>query len=119
MTLNQYQGQAAGQAQVSRFHLIALFALALFAGTNAWAQLETGEIRLSVTDPSNLPLASSSGVLISDASHTQRTFNTDDQGRFTFAHLPFGFYRLAVEHPGFQRFTTLVEVRSAVPRKVA
>src|ERR1017187_9007209 len=84
----------------------------------AWAQLETGEIRLSVTDPSGRPLPSSSGVLASDASHTQRGFATDGQGHFTFEHLPFGMYRLTIGHSGFQKYEMLVEVRSAVPREV-
>lgn len=81
------------------------------------AQLETGQVRLTVSDPSGLALPSS-GSLASDASHTRRVFATDDQGRFTFDHLPFGVYRLVVEHSSFQRYETLVEIRSAIPREV-
>ena len=84
----------------------------------ALAQTESGQVRLTVSDPSSLALPSS-GSLGSDASHTQRVFTTDDQGRFTFDHLPFGIYRLVVEHNGFQKYTTLIEIRSAIPREVA
>jgi outer membrane cobalamin receptor len=90
----------------------------LAAYSCAWGQLETGEIRLSVTDPSGRPLASSSGVLASEASHTERGFATDGQGHFVFEHLPFGVYRLTIEHSGFQKYATLLEVRSAVPHEV-
>jgi outer membrane cobalamin receptor len=98
-----------------RVHWIAVSALCLAACSPVWAQLETGEIRLSVTDPSGLPLSSSTGAVLSEASNTQRIFTTDDQGRFTFARLPFGVYRLTVEHTGFQKYSALVEVRSAIP----
>ena len=101
-----------------RFYWVVLLAMGLAAGPAARAQLETGEVRLSVVDPSGLPVAGSSGMLLSDASHTERGFLTDDQGRFTFTHLPFGVYRLTLEHSGFQNYSALVEVRSAVPREV-
>ncbi|HLG97688.1 MAG TPA: TonB-dependent receptor [Bryobacteraceae bacterium] len=103
---------------VCRAPWTAIFALGLFACAPVWAQLETGEIRLSVTDPSGLPLPSSSGAVSSEASNTQRTFTTDDQGRFTFAHLPFGVYRVTVEHSGFEKHSELVDVRSAIPHEL-
>jgi hypothetical protein len=98
--------------------MAALFAVELILCSNAFAQIDTGEIRLSVSDPSGLPLAASSGALISDVSRTQRLFKTDEQGRFTFTHLPFGVYHITVTHTGFQNFSTLIEVRSAIPRDV-
>ena len=104
-------------ARLSRWSAPLLMAFA--TGFCALAQLETGEIRLSVTDPAGLALPSSSGGLGSDASHTQRTFRTDTEGKFTFSRLPFGVYRLSVEHAGFQRYTALVEVRSAIPRELS
>jgi outer membrane cobalamin receptor len=94
----------------------ALALLVAMGATPAWTQLETGEIRLLVEDPSGLPLPASSGVLISDASNTRRPFETDALGRFTFTHLPFGVYRITVSHAGFQPLSTLVSVRSALPR---
>ena len=81
------------------------------------AQLQNGEIRVQVSDPSGLPLPSSL-ALVSDATRTERSFKTDDAGRFTFQHLPFGLYHLTVDHAGFQPFSTLTEIRSAVPKEI-
>ncbi|MBI2681450.1 MAG: carboxypeptidase regulatory-like domain-containing protein, partial [Candidatus Solibacter usitatus] len=81
------------------------------------AQVEIGELRLSVTDPSGLALPSA-GILVSDASQTRREFNTDDTGHFTFQRLPFGLYRITVEHANFTTSSQLIEIRSAVPREL-
>lgn len=91
--------------------------LLLLVSGSASAQVDAGELRLSVTDPTGLALPSS-GTLASDASQTRREFNTDHAGRFIFQHLPFGPYRLRVAHSGFADSSMLVEVRSAVPREI-
>lgn len=96
----------------------AVFALGLSLCTALLAQLDTGEIRVSVIDPNGLPLPSSTVTALSEASNTHRTFTTDSQGRFTFAHLPFGVYRLTVGHEGFQDHSELVHVQSGVPLEV-
>ena len=80
-------------------------------------QVDTGELRLSVSDSTGLALPSS-GTLVSALSQTRREFKTDDAGRFTFQHLPFGMYRLTVDHASFARSTSLIEIRSAVPREI-
>ena len=82
----------------------------------AWGQLDTGELRLSVADSTGLALPSS-GALVSEVTQTRRNFQTDDAGHFTFQHLPFGIYRLTVEHAGFGPASSLIEIRSAVPRE--
>lgn len=82
----------------------------------AFAQVDSGELRLSVTDSTGLALPSS-GTLVSQASQTSREFRTDDAGRCTFQHLPFGLYRLTVAHAGFSTLSTVLEIRSAVPRE--
>jgi len=91
--------------------------LLLLACGLGWAQVDTGELRLSIADSTGLALPSS-GTLVSSASQTRREFKTDDSGRFTFQHLPFGMYRLTVEHPGFTPVSSLIEIRSSVPRDV-
>jgi outer membrane cobalamin receptor len=90
--------------------------LLFFAGV-ACAQLGTGELRLSVTDPTGLPLPSS-GTLVGDASRIERGFEANDAGQFTFQHLPSGRYRLSVRHSGFAPSSTLVEIRSGVPVEI-
>lgn len=80
-------------------------------------QVDQGELRLAVADPAGLALPSA-GTLVSAASQTRREFKTGDAGRFTFQHLPFGTYRLTVEHAGFTPSSSLIEIRSALPREV-
>jgi len=92
-------------------------AVVVCGASPAPAQLASGEIRLTVNDATGLPLAAS-GVLTSDSSGTERTFETDTGGRFAFARLPFGAYRLVVHAPGFSPRTEIVDVRSALPREV-
>jgi len=77
-------------------------------------QVDTGELRLALADATGLPLPST-GTLLSQATQTRRAFKTDDTGRYTFQHLPFGRYRLTVEHPGFLTASALLEIRSPVP----
>lgn len=90
-------------------------ALLLLSTVLAWGQVDKGELRLAVSDSTGLALPSS-GVLVSNASQTRREFKTDDTGHFTFQHLPFGIYRMTVERAGFTPASSLIEIRSAVPR---
>jgi outer membrane cobalamin receptor len=89
--------------------------LILFAAQPALGQIDTGVLRLTVTDSTGFVLPSS-GTLVSEASQTRREFTTGDTGRFTFQHLPFGVYRLSVARTGFSEYSTVLEIRSAVPR---
>ncbi len=81
------------------------------------AQFETGEIRVFVTDPTNLPLPSSL-ILTSQASRTRREYQTNNSGQFTFQHLPFAVYHLTVQHAGFAPYAATIDIHSAVPRDV-
>jgi outer membrane cobalamin receptor len=83
----------------------------------AFSQVQSGEVRVRITDPSGLPLPSTVS-LTSEASRTHRDAKTTDAGEFTFQHLPFGVYQLIVERPGFMRSSTTVEVRSSVPKEL-
>jgi outer membrane cobalamin receptor len=79
------------------------------------AQVERGEIRLSVVDQTGLPLAAT-GTLTSEAPQLLRNFSIDATGKFTLQELPFGVFRLIIEREGFGPASTVVEVRTAVPR---
>jgi hypothetical protein len=90
-----------------RFALLAL----------AWplcAQWGTGELRIQVSDPAGLALEAPV-TLVSQANQVRQKFSTDASGRYTVKALPFGLYKLQVEHAGFSPFTELLEVRSQVP----
>jgi hypothetical protein len=69
------------------------------------AQRGTGELRLSVLDDTGAGVEAS-GTLLSQAIQLRLTFTTDDQGRYTARHLPFGVYRLNIERPGFGSVST-------------
>ncbi|MCU1386338.1 MAG: TonB-dependent receptor [Acidobacteria bacterium] len=81
------------------------------------AQLSTGELRLAVVDATGLAVPAA-GTLASDASLTNRPFDTDQAGRVTFDRLPPGRYRLTVAGGGFTPHTELVDIRSALPREI-
>src|SRR4051794_28252736 len=63
------------------------------------AQVERGELQLLVSDRTGLPVRAA-GTLTSEAPQLARAFSTDDRGRFTLQNLPFGVYRLILEHAG-------------------
>ncbi|HYL35223.1 MAG TPA: TonB-dependent receptor [Bryobacteraceae bacterium] len=81
-----------------------------------FAQSDTGELRLKVTDQAGLPVPSSV-ELLSQANQVRRNLETDTDGALVVKRLPFGMYRIRVEHPGFAPLSELVEIRSAVPKE--
>ena len=91
-------------------HLVILLAAALPVA----AQSATGELRLKVTDPQGLFLRATAD-LASDATQFHRSFTADSTGLVTARNLPFGLYRLRVEHEGFSTFDDLIEIRTALP----
>ncbi|MEN3337574.1 MAG: hypothetical protein V7647_1250 [Acidobacteriota bacterium] len=79
-----------------------------------FSQSNTGELRLTVTDPGGLPLPGSV-QLSSESTQIEQTLQTDPQGRASARRLPFGRYRISVSRAGFTPFAALVDVRSALP----
>jgi len=77
-------------------------------------QSSTGELRLRVTDPDGLAIKASAQIA-SDANQFHRVYVTDEAGALTAHSLPFGRYRLRVEHEGFSAYDGLIEIRSALP----
>jgi hypothetical protein len=88
--------------------------LFLISGFPLLGQSNTGELRLSVIDPSGLGVKSSV-ELVCEANQFQQSFETDEGGNVVAKRLPFGVYRLRVERSGFAEFTDSVEIRSAIP----
>src|SRR3984885_13821574 len=78
------------------------------------AQRTTGELRLTITDPSGLGLKSTV-ELVSEANDYRYTFTTDDQGNLDARRLPYGIYQVRIEAPAFARVFEPVEIRSALP----
>ncbi len=78
------------------------------------AQSNTGELRLTVTDPSGSGLKSTV-QLVSDASQYRHTFTTDDHGNLDARRLPYGIYQVQIHAPAFAQLSESVDIRSALP----
>src|SRR5271157_5605412 len=96
------------QVAMDRILVVFLLVAPLFAQSN------TGELRLKVTDPAGLGLKSSV-ELISEANHYRQAFLTDDAGDLVVKRLPFGLYNLEVRHATFTPVSQSLEIRSASP----
>jgi outer membrane cobalamin receptor len=88
--------------------------LFFFSAALLFAQNETGELRLTIQDPSGLALPSSVD-LVSESNQYRRSFSTDAEGKLVARRLPFGLYRVRVQHEGFTPASELIEIRSAIP----
>jgi hypothetical protein len=92
----------------------ALIIAALLWAFPMLAQSTTGELRLTVTDPSGLAVRSTV-ELISQSSEYRHTFTTDDQGNLDAKRLPYGIYQARIRAQGFAEVSESVEIRSALP----
>ena len=91
-----------------RHYIFILLASALFA------QNETGELRLTVTDQSGSAVPAD--VEIRSGSNDYRvTLQTDREGSLVAKRLPFGLYQLKVRRSGFTPYSKLLEIRSRLP----
>jgi outer membrane cobalamin receptor len=89
-------------------------ALFLLCTAPLFAQSNSGELRIKVTDPAGLGVRSSV-ELVCEANQFRKTLATDEAGEITVKRLPFGVYNIQIEHHGFAEFADSVEVRSAIP----
>ena len=67
------------------------------------AQTATGVIRGTVQDPTGAVVIDVHVTLVDEATNQRREQRTNEEGFFEFRALPFGNYRLEVEHPGFKK----------------
>jgi hypothetical protein len=79
-----------------------------------FAQTSTGELRLTITDSGQLPLAASV-ELVSEINQVHEDIKSDPVGVVVAKRLPFGVYRLTVTRDGFAPFVGTVDIRSALP----
>jgi hypothetical protein len=78
------------------------------------AQSTSGELRLTITDPTGSGLKSTV-ELVSQSNDYRNTFTTDDQGNLDAKRLPYGIYRAQIRAQGFAEVSESVEIRSALP----
>ena len=78
------------------------------------AQSNSGELRLTVTDPSGLSVKCTVEI-VSQSNQYRHTFTTDTQGNLDAKRLPYGLYQVQIQAPGFAEVSESVEIRSALP----
>lgn len=95
----------------------AIKVLSLLAMGAAWsllAQVNTGELRVVVTDPAgaapHVPVTVSS-----EGTHYRNTLTTDSSGAIDCKELPFGIYSVQVDRPGFAPASISADIHSAIP----
>ena len=88
--------------------------LVVLLAAGQFGQSGAGELRLTVTDPSGLPVRGHV-ALVSAANQVAQNADTDAAGAFVAKRLPFGRYRLEVASPGFAPYTALIDIQSELP----
>ncbi|HKE24459.1 MAG TPA: TonB-dependent receptor [Bryobacteraceae bacterium] len=78
----------------------------------------SGTLRGSVLDPSQAAIPGATVEIANPVAHFRQQAQTDAQGRFLFANLPFHSYHLTASAPAFQTHEQDLDVRSAVPVEV-
>jgi hypothetical protein len=93
---------------------LSLLFLGVLSGTGSAlrAQSSTGEIRLTVKDPSDAAVQAS-GTLRNLAGGSPQPFQTDASGMYTATNLAQGRYRLEVSKSGFRTLITQIDVLAA------
>jgi len=90
--------------------LLLLLAVPAFA----FAQSNSGELLLNVTDPAGLGVKTNV-QLICHANGYRNSLETSDQGELDARRLPFGIYQVTIAEPGFATVSESVEIRSLTP----
>jgi hypothetical protein len=79
-----------------------------------YCQSNSGELRLTVTDPSGIAVKTTLQIN-SEANQYRKTLATNDQGNLDVQRLPYGIYQLEISQPGFAAVSESVEIRSSIP----
>jgi len=87
--------------------------LVLFAAAQ-FGQSSTGELRLTVSDPSGLPIQSRV-ALVSEVNQVAQRLETDANGTLVAKRLPFGRYRVEVTQSGFAPYLVSLDIQSVLP----
>jgi hypothetical protein len=83
----------------------------------AWGQVDSGELRLKIVDPSGAG-AKTAIELISSGNAYDKRFVSDEAGTLSIKQVPFGVYRVEVQRAGFAKTSQMVEIGSAIPLEV-
>src|ERR1017187_3852993 len=88
-------------------------AVALLAALPTKAQ-SAGTIRGSVLDPLGLVIKGATVQIQNPVSHYSQSTQTDSQGAFVFANIPYNPYHVSAVAPGFQSAEQDADVRSPI-----
>lgn len=94
--------------------MTSILAAVFVLGFGQFGQVNSGELRLTVVDPSGLALQGAV-ELVSEANHVRERLQTDQQGSLIARRLPFGKYHVSVTREGFAPFAGVIEIGSALP----
>ena len=89
--------------------IVSLLAI-LLVPVSAVAQVDTGAIRGTVTDPSGAVVANAKVVLLNEATGLTLSATSGKDGTYTFEPVKIGSYTASVEAPGFKKATSRVTV---------
>ncbi|MGA6985495.1 MAG: TonB-dependent receptor [Terriglobales bacterium] len=99
---------------MKRFAAVFVFCVLVFFGESMFAQSNSGELRLKVTDPAGLAVKTTVQIT-NEANQYRNTLTTNDQGRLEVQRLPYGIYQVQIRTQGFAEVSEPVEIRSALP----
>jgi Carboxypeptidase regulatory-like domain len=91
-----------------------IFAILMLYATCALAQVNSGELRLRVLDPSGAGVKAVVNLTNAGSGYSN-TFTTDSAGPSSVQPLAYGIYLLSIEYQGFASVSQPVVVRSAIP----
>ena len=88
--------------------------LVIGAAWSLLAQVNTGELRVVVTDPAG-PASHVAVTVSSEGTHYRNILTTNASGAIDCKELPFGMYSVQVDRPGFAPVSISAEIHSAIP----
>jgi len=91
-----------------------LLTLFLLVALRATAQVNYGELRLRIVDPSGAGIQATVELSCVGDGYDE-TFTSDSSGTLAVQTMPYGVYQIQIKKPGFAPYTTSVELRSALP----
>src|SRR5665213_654877 len=86
----------------------------LLIAAPAWGQVNYGEVRVKVSDPSGIAVKATVH-LASAGNDYDKSFATDGSGALVVEQVPYGVYRVQVQKAGFAEFSSTLQVHSALP----
>lgn len=94
--------------------ILAFLACLVVCACPIFGQVNTGELRLKITDPSGLGIRTSVQI-VSIANQYRQRSTTTDQGKIDLRSLPYGIYQIEIHQPGFAPVSKSIEIRSSLP----